>query len=76
VRRYKTRKHKDCGLDNYYLALPSLNIGKDLILPFHIEALQCLFVLGRDVVVLKCWYWDAFCWFFDLLLLKMQGERW
>lgn len=74
MRKYKTRKHEDFELDNNYLALPSLDTGKDLILPFHIGALQCLFVLGRDVMVLD--HWDAFCCFFDPLFLKKQGECW
>ena len=73
MRRYKTRKHEDFGLGNNYLALPSLDIGKDLILLFHIGALQCLFVLGRDGTgILGCFLLV----FFDLLFLKKQEECW
>lgn len=34
---YKTSKHEDFGLDNNYLVLPCLDIGKDLNHPFALE---------------------------------------
>lgn len=38
---YKTSKHEDFELDNNYLVLPGLDIGKDLNYPFTLELCLC-----------------------------------
>lgn len=48
---YKTSKHENFGLDNSYLVLPGLDIGKDLNYPFTLEL--CLSVLGRHAMALE-----------------------